>query len=91
MQGKIFTSIDGLFYVGLMKHQPGISYNLAKKLSDAAIKEYGSSEIYPVLAEKFTEVVMKERSSGQKKSFLVSQIKPSKKALTLGNTIEFFI
>lgn len=83
MQDKIFTSIDGLIYVGLMKHQPGMNYNLAKKISDAAIEEYGATEIYPILAEKFTEVFMQEGSQGKKKSFLISEIKPTKKALNL--------
>lgn len=79
MQDKIFTSIDELTYVGLMKHHPGINYNLAKKISDSAIEEYGASEIYPILAEKFTEVFMQEGASGKKKSFLVSEINPKKK------------
>lgn len=80
MQDKIFTSIDGLIYVGLMKHHAGISYNLAKKISDQAIEEYGAQEIYPVLAEKFTEVFMQEGiRPGKKKTFLVSQISMSKK------------
>lgn len=83
MQDKIFTSIDGLIYVGLMKHNPGMSYNLAKKVSDAAIEEYGAGEIYPILAEKFTEVFMQEGNpQSKKKSFLISEIKPNKKALT---------
>lgn len=83
MQDKIFTSIDGLMYVGLMKHHPGINYNLAKKISDSAIEEYGASEIYPVLAEKFTEVFMKEGSFGKKKSFLVSEVNSQKKTSNL--------
>ena len=84
MQDKIFTSIDGLIYVGLMKHHSGINYNLAKKISDSAIEEYGAGEIYPGLAEKFTEVFMKEGStSNKKKKFLISEIKTSKKSLSL--------
>lgn len=84
MQDKIFTSIDALIYVGLMKHQPGISYNLAKKISDSAIEEYGAMKIYPILAEKFTEVFMQEGNpQSKKKSFLVTEMKPNKKALTL--------
>ena len=84
MQDKIFTSIDGLIYVELIKHQLGINYNLAKKISDAAIEEYGAGEIYPVLADKFTEVFMQDGSQqGKKKSFLISEIKPTKKALNL--------
>lgn len=83
MQDKIFTSIDGLIYVGLMKHHPGINYNLAKKIADKSIEEYGASEIYPILAEKFTEVFMKEGASGKKKSFLVSEINSQKKTSNL--------
>lgn len=83
MQDKIFTSIDGLMYVGLMKHHPGINYNLAKKISDAAIEEYGAGEIYPILAEKFTEIFMQEGSSGKKKSFLMSEVNSQKKTSNL--------
>lgn len=80
MQDKIFTSIDGLIYVGLMKHHPGMNYNLAKKISDSAIEEYGASEIYPVLAEKFTEVFMKEGSvSDKRKTFLSRRAKRARK------------
>lgn len=83
MQDKIFTSIGGLIYVGLMKHNPGTNYNLAKKISDADIEEYGAGGIYPILAEKFTEVFMQEGNpQSKKKSFLISEIKPNKKALT---------
>ena len=83
MQDKIFTSINDLTYVGLLKHHLGINYNLAKKISDAAIEEYGASEIYPILAEKFTEVFMQEGASGKKKSFLISEINSQKKTSNL--------
>ena len=80
MQEKIFTSIDNLFYVGLLKHHKGISYSLAKKIADEAVYEWGVSNIYPVLAERFTEILTHEGNiSGDKKSFLVSEaIKPKK-------------
>lgn len=80
MQEKIFTSIDNLFYVGLMKHHKGISYSLAKKIADEAVDEWGVSNIYPVLAERFTEILTHEGNiSGDKKSFLVSEATKPKK------------
>jgi len=76
-QGKIYTTIDILFFCGLKKHHKEINFNLSKKISDKAIEEYGAEEIFPVLIEKFTEVMMGAKESN--KSFLVSEIKTPKK------------
>lgn len=54
IRNKIYTTIDILFYCGLRKHHKDISSNLSKKISDKAIAEYGSDEVYSVLVEKFS-------------------------------------
>ena len=78
-QGKIYTTIDILFYCGLRKHHKDISFNLSKKISDKAIEEYGIDEIYPVLIEKFTEVFMGEGNGEKKKGFLIQEVAKPKK------------
>jgi hypothetical protein len=62
-----------------MKHNAGINYNLAKKISDEAVAEWGAANIYPVLAEKFTEVLTNSGTSSDGKSFLIAEVKTSKK------------
>ncbi len=79
MREKIYNSTDLMFAVGLAKHNPTINPNLAKKISDAAIDEYGIDGIYPVLAEKFMEVFSQAGTKPAGKSFLV--VTPKSKTL----------
>lgn len=79
LQEKTVTSIDWLMNVGLMKHHPGIGYKLARKIADEAVEEYGISAVLEVLVDKFSEVFMQEGASEGKKSFLVSEMKSSKR------------
>ncbi|WP_444659392.1 hypothetical protein ACRQV7_02990 [Caproiciproducens sp. R2] len=55
---KIQTSTDVLFYLGLITHNPTINPNLAQKICDKAIDEYGLGEVYSTLIDPFTEVFM---------------------------------
>ena len=77
MKEKIFSSTDRLFYVGLRKFHPTISYAEAQELSDKAIEEYGVEEVYGALSERFMEVFTQGENSSGNKSFLV---KPTTKA-----------
>ncbi len=79
LQEKTITSIDLLIAVGLAKHHPGIGHKLARKIADEAVEEYGTAAVLEVLVDKFSEVFMQEGASKGKKSFLVSEMKPSKK------------
>jgi len=55
---KIQSTTDSLFYLGLITHNPIINPNLAQKICDRAIDEYGLMEVYETLVEPFTEVFM---------------------------------
>ena len=79
IRNKIYTTIDILFYCGLRKHHKDISLNLSKKISDKAIEEYGSDEVYSVLVEKFSEVYIGENDKENRKSFLISETAKPKK------------
>lgn len=74
MKEKIFSSTDRLFYVGLHKFHPAISFGEAQELSDKAIDEYGIEEVYGTLSDKFMEVFTQGgNSSSTGKSFLTSK------------------
>lgn len=75
MQGKIYTTTDLLFYAGLIKHHPEVNPNLAKKISDAAIEEYGIDTVYAPLVEAFMEVFTSAGEKPAGKSFLVAKTK----------------
>lgn len=71
LRDKLFSSTDRMFYVGLRKFHPQISFAEAQELSDAAISEHGIEEVYRVLSEKFMEVFTQGGNSSGK-SFLVN-------------------
>jgi len=73
MREKIFSSTDRLFYVGLRKFHPQISFAEAQELSDKAIDEYGIQEVYGALSDKFMEVFTQGENSSTGKSFLAAK------------------
>lgn len=72
MRDSMFSSTDLLFYVGLSTHNSDMNPNLAKKISDVAIDEYGIIETFEALSEPFAEVFMQAGTKPAGKSFLVS-------------------
>lgn len=56
VQGKIYSTADALFTLGLQTHNPSINPNLARKICDAAITEFGIEEVYETVIEPFMEV-----------------------------------
>jgi peptidase E len=70
MQTKIFLSIDGLMFVGLSTHNRAMNLNLSKKIADEAIAEWGPSELYEKLSERFAEVFMNAGKSAKKLKLL---------------------
>ena len=72
LQDKIYTSADKLFYCGLGKFHPNISYSEAAEISDKAIEEFGVDEIYSALVEPFMEVFTEGGKSAKGKTFLVT-------------------
>lgn len=72
MKEKIFSSTDRLFYVGLRKFHPTISFSEAQELSDKALEEHGIEEVYGVLSDRFMEVFTQGENSSPTKGFLVS-------------------
>lgn len=74
MKEKIFSSTDRLFYVGLRKFHPAISFSEAQEIADKAIDDYGIEEVYGALSERFMEVFTQGgNSSATGKSFLVGK------------------
>jgi len=68
MSTKIFTSIDGLMFVGLSTHNSSMNFKLAKKITDEALAEYEANDLYESLSEKFAEVFMSAGKSAKKKT-----------------------
>lgn len=74
MKEKIFSSTDRLFYCGLRKFHPAISFGEAQEIADKAVEEYGVEEVYGALSDKFMEVFTQGGNSASTgKSFLVSK------------------
>lgn len=71
LQGKIYSTTDTLFLLGLQAHNSGINPNLAKKICDEAIDEFGIEEVFETLLEPFMEV------------FTQAGIKPAGKSLRI--------
>lgn len=67
MSEKIYTSIDGLMYVGLMGSTPGMNPGLAKKITDSALSEYDVFDLYTALTEEFAKVFMNGDDKPRKK------------------------
>lgn len=80
MGEKIFTSIDGLMFVGLIQHNPKMNLNLARKITDSALAEYDTGELYAALSEKFAEVFMNAEKSAKKKTLKLLPTPPTKVA-----------
>lgn len=80
MRDKMFNSTDLLFYVGLTMHNPDMNPNLAKKISDAAISQYGIIEAFETLADPFAEVFMSagEKPAGKTMRLVPKVEKPAK-------------
>lgn len=75
MKEKIFSSTDRMFYVGLRKFHPTISFSEAQELSDKAIEEFGVGKVYGVLSDRFMEVFTQGENGSETKSFLATQAK----------------
>lgn len=83
MGKKIFTSIDGLVFVGLLEHNPGMNSNLAKKIVDSALEEYELADLYTSLSEKFAEVFTGAGTTAKKKKELKLTAAPKSKVAKL--------
>ena len=74
MKEKMFSTTDRLFYVGLQKFHPQISFSEAQELSDKSIQEFGINNVYAPLMESFMAVFTEAGSNATTgKSFLVSK------------------
>ena len=74
MREKIYTTTDKLFYVGLMKYHPNMSYAESAEIAKSAVQEFGVDEVYSALSEKFM-MVFSQAGSGKTtgKTFLISK------------------
>lgn len=79
LRSKMFNSIDLLFYTGLHIHNPDVNPNLAKKISDTAIEEFGIEEVFETVSEPFAEVFM---LAGKKPAGKSLRLVPKKKPAT---------
>lgn len=69
---KIFSTTDRLFYVGLRKFCPNISFAESQEISDKAIEEFGVDPVYGALLDPFMEVFTQAgNNTTTGKSFLV--------------------
>lgn len=76
MKEKMYTTTDRLFYVGLRKFHPQISFAEAVEVSNNAIEEYGIDTVYSPLIENFMEVFTRGGNSASTgKSFIVNKKK----------------
>ncbi len=69
LQEKVFSVTDKLFFCGLQKFHPNISFAESTQISDEAIDEFGVSEVFEGLVEPFMEVFSaggKSSSKGRK-------------------------
>ena len=74
MKEKMFLTTDRLFYVGLQKFHPQISFSEAQELSDKSIQDFGINNVYAPLIEAFMAVFTEAGSNATTgKSFLVSK------------------
>ena len=74
MKEKMFSTTDRLFYIGLRKFHPQISFAEAQELSNKALDEFGVESVYGALIEPFMSVFTQAGSNATTgKSFLVNK------------------
>ena len=73
MKEKLYSTTDRLFYVGMRKFHPNVSFMEAQELSDKAIEEYGIDNVYGALIERFMEVFTQGGENASAKSFVVNK------------------
>lgn len=56
LQDQIQTTADSLFAIGIMTNNPQINPNLAEKICNEALDEYGLDEVYATVVVPFMEV-----------------------------------
>lgn len=72
MRSQIYLTATRLFVIGLMTPKDNLmNKNLAAKVLEKALDEYGVAEVYATVADPFLEVFMQAGTSTGKKSMRV--------------------
>ena len=72
LQTQYQSTVDRLFVIGIMTNNPQINPNLAAKICNKALDEYGLDEVYSTLVEPYMEVFT-QGGQGAKKHMRISQ------------------